>query len=598
MKRRFAFSFFFILFFTLLFCGIFFFHVPKKLSAQKDFTNYLDQLFTDWVSSDSVTLHYHLAHPEKYGIKEISPSLCNSYFSNAQDYQKELHKLHTFSPKALNKTQKKTYHILEDYLSRQKKTAQFSLYERTFSPTTGLQAQLPVTFCEYPLRTQEDILTYFSLLKETPDYFAQLFKIEKAKAEKGLFLSDPILDQVISQMRAFLKEKSDNPMITTFTERIRHLPLSKKQKKYYAAQNKAIILYTFLPAYKTLMEHLLSLKGHSVNDLGLCYYKDGREYYRALVSSLTGSDKSIEEMIRMTDENISNCYDELEEILYLHPDAYEDFLDSDLKKCVPSSEIKTLHWLKEKLPASFPNSSLTEIRLKKVPACLEDHVSPAFFMIPAIDDHKTNTIYLNHKALSALSSPYSTLAHEGYPGHLYQTTYFYEHLDHPILSLCDYNGYVEGWAVYAENLSYSFLDYGKNSSLIAKLYQLNHTLNLAIPSRIDLGIHYEGWNKKNVTNFLSTLGLEKEEVSFDIFDSILAEPANYLSYYIGFLEILALEQDYDNITKETRKNTSFYYHFLSNGPCDFSYLRRSFTTTKEKLPTYLTLLSKYSIILE
>ena len=67
--------------------------------------------------------------------------------------------------------------------------------------------------------------------------------------------------------------------------------------------------------------------------------------------------------------------------------------------------------------------------------------------------------------------------------------------------MCNYNGYVEGWAVYAENLSYGLIDFGEDSSIITRLYQINHILNLAIPARIDLGVHYEGWNRNKTNQF-------------------------------------------------------------------------------------------------
>lgn len=573
MKRH-LFCFFFILFISIGSMTVvsFLFGAKEPTSGvQKDFTGYLDQLFEDWVSADSITLHYRLSAPEKYGIHASAPSLSGSYFSDADDYENELKKLHSFSSSSLNRKQKKLYHILEDYLTRQKNLAQFPLYQTVFSPTTGLQAQLPVTLCEYPLRTEEDILTYFALLEQIPDYFHQLFEQEEKKSAQGLFVCDRILDQIISQMNAFLKEKEKTPLITTFDERISSLSLSPKQKKSYAARNQSLILHTVLPAYRTLMQNLLSLKGTGTNDLGLCYYDRGKEYYAALTAALTGSDRSPAQMIQMTEDNISDCYDELEEILYLHPASYDRFLDTDLSELVPSTEKDILSWLRNHLSKDFPTPANVSFQVKTVPSCLEAYVSPAFYMIPSIDSFHDNTIYLNQFSLSSLTSPYSVLAHEGYPGHLYQITYFYSHLDHPIHTLCDYNGYVEGWATYAENLSYTFLDYGKDSAIIARLFQINHILNLAIPSRIDLGVHYEGWNKRNVTKFLSHLGLEKEEVSEDIFDSILAEPGNYLSYYIGFLEILSIKQHYDNIAKETNNYEDFYCSFLTNGPCNFSY---------------------------
>ncbi|MDO4942313.1 MAG: DUF885 domain-containing protein [Lachnospiraceae bacterium] len=577
---------------TILFCFLFIIIISSaaffpsyqtwhtKINTQQRFTAYLDKLFADWVSADTLTLHYQLAEPSDYHIFRESVSLSNSYLKNTSDYNKELSTLHTFQKDDLNSSQQKVYHILEDYLERQKNLSKFPLYQTVFSPTTGIQAQLPVTLCEFPIHTEDDLLIYFSLLEKIPDYFQKLYEMEQEKADQGLFCSDEILDQIIKQMDSFLQNSSDNPLITSFSDHIETLNLKRHQQQKYANRNKTLILYTFLPAYKTLRNRLSKLKGSGKNPLGICYYDQGKSYYSALAASLTGSDATPSEMITMTEKNIHSLYRELEEILYLYPNAYEQFLDTDITDYIPDSESSILKWLKESLPDSFPAASDAKYVVKYVPTCLENYVSPAFYMVPSIDQFQNNTIYINKKQLPSLSSSYSVLAHEGYPGHLYQTTYFYEHLKHPVLSLCNYDGYVEGWAVYAENLSYDFLDFGSNSTIIARLYQINHILNLAIPARIDLGVHYEGWNQKNVTNFLSNLGLEKDEISREIFHTILAEPGNYLSYYIGYLEIQSFEKNYWKKTEKQKKKDSFYQLFLDSGPCDFPYLNSALNSNR------------------
>jgi uncharacterized protein (DUF885 family) len=541
-------------------------------NTQKQFSSYLDQLFIDWVSSDTITLHYQLTDASKYRIKKETISLSNSFLKNTSDYDKELDALHSFPKDSLTSSQKKIYHILDDYLTRQKKLSAYPLYQTIFSPTTGIQAQLPVTLCEFPIDTEHDIIVYLSLLKKIPDYFQNLYEIEQQKTKEGLFCSNRTLEQILNQMDSFLSEPTKNPLILSFSEQIQSVPLTKQQKQSYIDQNKNLILYTVLPAYQTLRNHLASLKDSGKNDLGLCYYKKGKAYYSALAAALTGSDATPPEMIQMTEDNIKSCYKELQEILYLYPDAYQQFLNTKLSDYIPSAESDILDYLKNSLPAAFPSIHAVSSTIKEVPDCLQDYVSPAFYMIPPIDNAATNTIYINKSEISSANDSYGILAHEGYPGHLYQTNYFYQHMEHPVLSLCNYEGYTEGWAVYAENLSYSFLDFKQYSDTIAKLYQINQILNLAISARIDLGVHYEGWNQKNVNHFLSGLGLEKEEISSEIFDIVIAEPGNYLSYYIGYLEISSLRKDYLNFIDIYNKKDHFYEFLLRNGPCDFSYL--------------------------
>ena len=61
---------------------------------------------------------------------------------------------------------------------------------------------------------------------------------------------------------------------------------------------------------------------------------------------------------------------------------------------------------------------------------MEEYLSPAFYMVPAIDSTKNNVIYINQGHMPDDISLFTTLAHEGYPGHLYQTvSVSYTHLD-------------------------------------------------------------------------------------------------------------------------------------------------------------------------
>ena len=110
--------------------------------------------------------------------------------------------------------------------------------------------------------------------------------------------------------------------------------------------------------------------------------------------------------------------------------------------------------LKEKIRIAFPEMPEAELEVKYVPEEMEEHLSPAFYMIPAIDNTEENVIYINRGHMSDDLTLFTTLAHEGYPGHLYQTVYYESTDPDPLRSVMDFGGYVEGWATYAEMCSY------------------------------------------------------------------------------------------------------------------------------------------------
>ena len=80
--------------------------------------------------------------------------------------------------------------------------------------------------------------------------------------------------------------------------------------------------------------------------------------------------------------------------------------------------------IRDRIKTDFPELTDSTYEVKHVPKALESSLSPAFFLIPPIDSDTTNVIYINDKSREEGTDLYSVLAHEGYPGHLYQSVYF------------------------------------------------------------------------------------------------------------------------------------------------------------------------------
>ena len=100
--------------------------------------------------------------------------------------------------------------------------------------------------------------------------------------------------------------------------------------------------------------------------------------------------------------------------------------------------------------------------------------------------------------------------------------------------------------------------------------QLDYILSLGLYSRIDLGIHYEGWGVEQTANYLYQFGITNQESIEKIYHGIIEEPANYLKYFVGYLEITELKE-----TAETKLGKDFvlkdFHKFLLDlGPAPFS----------------------------
>ena len=174
--------------------------------------------------------------------------------------------------------------------------------------------------------------------------------------------------------------------------------------------------------------------------------------------------------------------------------------------------------LQEGISGTFPEAPDTVLEVKYVPEEMEDHLSPAFYMIPAIDNTEQNVIYINQAHMSDDLTLFTTLAHEGYPGHLYQTVYYESTDPDPIRSIMDFGGYVEGWATYAEMGSYYLTPLSKEQ---ATLLQKNSSIILGLYALADMGIHYDGWSRMDTVAFFSNYGITDAETVERIYELII-----------------------------------------------------------------------------
>ena len=535
-------------------------------SEDARFEEYTRNLFCREVSSDTVSLHYTLRDPEAYGISEGEPTfgVVSSDPDIARAAAENIRKvLLGFQYDQLDLQNQITYDILNYQLKMMQKMADYTLYEEPLGLVSGVQTQLPVVLSEYQFYDREDVDTYLELLETTGDYFDELAAFEREKAEAGLFMADYAVETVISQCQAFLDMRDGNYLFSTFADRIIEInELTEKEKSDYIQDNALAVRDYVFPAYENLILSLESLKGSGQNEKGLVGLPEGSAYYELLVKQSTGSNRSVEEMEDMTRRQITDDLEAMERVLGI---TAEEASEAAAVMEQRSAEM-ILSDLEEAVRAAFPEVPETNLEVKYVPEAMEEHLSPAFYMIPAIDHTEENVIYINQAQMGDDLTLFTTLAHEGYPGHLYQTVYYESTDPDPIRSLFNFGGYVEGWATYAEMGSYYLTPLSKEQSA---LLQKNASIILGLYALADMGIHYEGWDRMDTIAFFKNYGITDADTVERIYELIIGSPANYLKYYIGYVEFLELKKDWAEEEGDGFSQKEFHEAVLDVGPAPF-----------------------------
>lgn len=534
--------------------------------ADAEFEEYAEELFRSQAASNTVNLHYTLKEPEKYGILESDVTF-GSYESNSDAVKAAAENMRQalleIAYDELDTQNKLTYDILIYQLRMMNRCADYLLYEEPLGLVSGVQTQLPVVLSEYQFYDREDVDTYLALLKTTGEYFDSLIRFEREKSEAGLFMPDYAADQMAEQCQAFIDMGNSNYLYSTFADRIEDVDeLDEKEKSDYIQDNALMVNDYVIPAYEKLISEIQNLKGSGKNEKGLVYLPGGEEYYELAVQMAAGSDRSVEEMRDLTRRQITDDLEAMEEVLGITADEAQEAAASMEQE---SAELILSH-LREELKNAFPEAPEVSLEVKYVPEEMEEHLSPAFYMIPAIDNTEENVIYINQAQMGDDLTLFTTLAHEGYPGHLYQTVYYESTDPEPIRSVLDFGGYVEGWATYAEMGSYYLAPLSKEQ---ATLLQKNSSIILGLYALADIGIHYDGWSRMDTAAFFSAYGITDAEAVERIYDLIIGSPANYLKYYIGYVEFLELKKDWVREMGDDFSQKEFHEAVLKVGPAPF-----------------------------
>lgn len=534
-------------------------------SSDRQFRTFTRSLFQTEVSANTISLHYTLRSPSDYGIADIPAtygSLSSDPVAAKASVRNVLSSLQEFDPDTLSSENALTFKILDTYLKNASTGTDYLLYQEPLGPVSGIHTQLPVLLSEYSFYDTQDVETYLALLKETPSYFDSVIRFEQKKAASGLFMPDYQADSVLDTCQSFIDMGKENYLVSTFNERIASLDLLPENKKdSFQKENMKLVTEDIYPAYQNLITAIKSLKGKGMNEQGLSYFPYGKKYYEYLVRQTTGCNESISRLRLMTRAQILEDLSAMQKVLFPADAALTQA--SVLEQTSPDSMLDDL---RSKITDTFPKIPDVDFQVKYVPESMQDYLSPAFYMIPAIDNLTENVIYINNGQTASGLNLYTTLAHEGYPGHLYQTVYFSASEPDPIRSILDFGGYVEGWATYAEMMSYYLAPLPKTE---ASLLQKNSSVILGLYALADMGIHYDGWSVTDTVRFFSDYGINDPNAVQSVYKLIIGSPANYLKYYIGYLKFYELKKEMADALGNQFSQKEFHRAVLDVGPAPF-----------------------------
>lgn len=537
------------------------------------FSEFCTTLFREEMKSNTMNLHFTLKDPKAAGIDSYEITLGSlsgdSPHNQARQLKKLSEELKKYSHRSLKGKDRLTCRLLSDYISRQQNLAAYPYYDEPLTPSGGVTSQLPVLLAEYTFRNTRDIKDYLGLLSQMDTYFLGILDYEQKKADAGLFMSDEACLKVIEGCEVFTEHPDDNFLIDTFSNRLNAMDgLTDTQKNAYLKQHSKVLSDHVIPAYSQMIKGLTMLLGRGHNNWGLCNFPEGKAYYEAVVSADTGCDDSVEDLFsqitKARREDLKFCQNLLEKNPKLASQSPKP--DAALKE-----ENAMISRLQKEILTDFPAPPQTDVEICHVDPALSEYLAPAFYITAPIDDISHNRIYINDAKNDTDIYYFTTLAHEGYPGHLYQTICTSSYGAPEVLSLLNYPGYTEGWATYTEMQAFYYAGLDQD---LASLLQHNQAATLSLYATADIGIHYFGWEKEKNAAFWSEYGVDDTATVKRITDLILEEPGNYLKYYVGYLKFRQMREQLA-LENKSFSVSAFHEAILRTGPSPFSVLEET-----------------------
>lgn len=543
---------------------------------QKKFDEFMKQEFVESMEQSYPNTHIILENPKDYGVdtsktkvqidKELNETTMKE---NKELNEKSAKAFKEFNRDTLSDEQKETYDIYSymlDYTTEMN-DSKFDYMSMPLESMTGMHTQLPTLFSDWTLRNEQDVKDVITLMKSVRPYMDSILAYTKKQEEKGTLMLD--IKSVKEYCEKVVKEDVNSSVLTGLNESIDNLKLGDDKTKQYKAELKKAFQEYFLPAYSDIIKTMKELDSSKNNTLGLSHMKNGKEYYELLFKQATGTDKSIEDIKKELNSMSRSSLLAVQSVISKNKNLYDEYVNGKIKTKYKDFE-SMLKDLDKDIKDDFPSVGTLNYRIRPIGEDLASGGVAAYFNIPALDGTTPKQIRVNmmEDALDVQSlETFSTVAHEGIPGHMYQIAYAYKNVKDPWRnSMASFLGYTEGYATYTELYALKYLD-GVSADAV-KLQQNMVVYQDCLIALADIGIHYEGWTKEDLSNFLEENGLGVSDVS-DFYNQLQANPTAFLSYYVGYVQIANLKKDAQEELKDKFNDRDFHEAILKSGAAPF-----------------------------
>jgi len=574
-----------------------------NIADNEEFAKYLDEFFVEYLEGDQLSVNIFCENPEAFGLDHYDAKwyTYDDFDEDALqediEYFKELlAELRTYDINELSSLQKTAYQTIEDFLEYYVKYYEIPdvfFMELTYIDQFGGYIAEFGTYMEaYSLRTEQEVKDIVSYIESTKEAFPSYVKYAQAKFEKGFGYSDFTLTEMRNYLKDVLEQGSEYYLKDVINAKIDASSfLDDSQKSEYKTKVANAIKDCFIPGVQELYDGLEPLLGKiKTEEEGyLTKYENGKDLYLLELGKLLGIDNlDMTEYIRELDAAIESAVGATisaqQDIINFYNitswNQFENVINQNVI-CDGTPE-EMMEYLKEFAPTIVPKlQSDPNIVIKEMDeASAKVSNAVAYYMKSALDNTGSETITLNPVQLksSTTNDVLGTLAHEGYPGHLYAYVYSKELGLSNVATIMTSTAHGEGWATYVELKLYEYAKEqstdNRFDSIMDYLYA-NQLSGFLLETRLDVAVHYEGWGITEIAEYLDAQGYNSGAAK-ELYQLLIETPSSYAAYGYGKLVIYNLHESAKKTLGSFYDEVEFNAMILSKGWTSLDILRETY----------------------
>lgn len=540
--------------------------------VKQTFSEFLDDLFIEQLENDYLTMHTYVENPSNYGIEydnediSIGEPLDEDYFDEQREEINELlDELNQFKIEDLNDEEQAIYNSLKQDLTLQKKLCnpKFDYYEPVLSTMSGIHAQLPTLLSDWVFRNEKDVEEFIIYLDTIDEYMDSIiWYCNQQITNKSLMID---IDGVKEYCQGILDEQDNSPILASISDSIKMLKLDDEAD--YLKQIKDSLNTNVYPCYQDIIDFVDNVKITN-NKTSYYYFEDGQEYYTLLFQYKSNSNLSFESLITLIEDEMNEGSQAITTLISEHSDAASVIMMPTLLNNNYTSYDDILADIATKMSNDFPSVNNPDYEIKDINKNIASDGVAAYFNIPAIDatTKRQMRVNPNNDGINSIST-FTSVVHEGFPGHMYHYNYVYENIDSNFAKVClDNQALCEGYATYAAYYALNYLDIDEN---YLEAYKLNDLLTNYLVLYSDIGIHYLGWTLDNFNELFGAGDMEA------LYKQLSYNPAAFVPYYLGYIQIDNLAQKAQDALKDDFNHQKFIEALLQDGFVSFDEIEKN-----------------------